>query len=189
MAHKFDPSRKDILHSPDRLQWQDPEAILESFGLRPGMVLADVGCGTGFFSIPASKMVGPEGRVYGVDMQEEMLWNFQSRLVEAGVNNVLPVLSLEDAIPLPSGSVDMILLVNTLHELSGDATLLEIGRILRPGGFLGVVDWQKESMEMGPPVEHRLSLEEAEEKMRSLGYSVREVEVGPHHYGIRAERR
>jgi ubiquinone/menaquinone biosynthesis C-methylase UbiE len=186
MAHKFDPSRKELLDSPDRLKWQNPEAILKAFGVGRGMKVADVGCGTGFFAVPAARMVGPRGRVYGVDMQEEMLWSLQARIIREGLQNVLPVLSLEEAIPLSSSSVDVVLLMNTLHELAGDATLLEILRILKGDGFLAVVDWKKEPMEMGPPVEHRLSVEEAMERLSRRGLLVEEVDVGPLHYGLKA---
>ncbi|MFQ5838991.1 MAG: class I SAM-dependent methyltransferase, partial [Thermoplasmata archaeon] len=188
MGHKFDPSRKELLDSPDRREWQNPQAILEAFEVMKGMVVADVGCGTGFFSIPAAGMVGTRGRVYAVDVQEEMLWSLQERLLKEGVGNVLPVLSLEDVIPLPSGSVDMVLLVNTLHELAGDATILEISRILRTEGHAAVVDWKKEPMEMGPPLEHRLSLSDANDRLTARGFKVKEVQVGPLHYGIKAAR-
>lgn len=188
MAHKFDPAHGERLHDPERRRWQDPEAILDAFGVVAGMALADVGCGTGFFALPAAARVGREGRVYAVDMQEEMLWGLQDRLREAGVRNVLPVLSLEDLIPLPEASVDATLLVNALHELRGDGGLQEVLRILRPGGVLGVVDWKKEAMERGPPLDHRLSLEEALARLEGLGFRVEVVEVGPYHYGVRAEK-
>ncbi len=188
MAHKFDPSAKELLDSPDRAEWQNPETILSAFEVGRSMVLADIGCGTGYFSLPAAKVVGPEGRVYGVDMQEEMLWSLQARLLKEGVRNVLPVLSLEEVVPLPDSSVDAVLLVNTLHELAGEGTLKEAHRILRSGGFLAVVDWKKEPMEMGPPLEHRLSLEEAKDRLSSRGFMVQEVAVGALHYGVRAEK-
>jgi ubiquinone/menaquinone biosynthesis C-methylase UbiE len=188
MAHKFDPSRKEMLDSPDRMKWQNPDSILKAFGVEEGMTLADVGCGTGFFSVPAARMVGAHGRVYGVDMQEEMLWSLQARLLKEGIENVLPILSTEEVIPLPSSSIDAVLLVNTLHELVGDATLLEIIRILRPEGFLAAVDWKKEPMEMGPPLEHRLSVGEAVKSLADRGLLAMDVEVGPLHYGLKAQR-
>lgn len=152
------------------------------------MVVADVGCGTGFFSLPLAELVGPSGRVYGVDMQEEMVWSLQARLVEQQAENVLPVLSLEDIIPLTESSIDAVLLVNTLHELAGDGSLDEIYRILKSDGFLAVVDWKKEPMDRGPPLEHRLSANQAKKRLRSRGFEVADVEVGPLHYGIKARK-
>lgn len=185
MAHKFDPAHRDRLHDPERRTWQDPEAILPALGLERGIAAADVGCGTGFFALPAAALVGPTGRVYAIDMQEPMLWTLLERLREAGVENVLPVLSLEDLIPLPGDHVDFALLVNALHEVKGDGALREVRRILRPGGSFGVVDWKKEPMDRGPPVAHRLSREEAEKRLARVGFRGEVVEVGPFHYGLR----
>lgn len=188
MPHKFDPNHLEILQDPERVKWQDPVAILRAFDLRPGESVADVGAGPGFFSVPAAKMVGEGGRIYAVDMQEPMLWALQARLLEEGLSNVLPVLSLETLIPLPSSSVDLLLLVNTLHELEEDHTLAEAHRLLRPAGRMGLVDWKKEPMEHGPPVEHRLSLAEAQSRLERNGFAGKEVEVGPYHYGLRLAR-
>lgn len=188
MAHKFDPRKRELLDRPERREWQDPATILDFFGIGEGATVADVGCGTGFFSIPASRMVGPEGRVYAVDMQEEMLWSLQERLVEKKIDNVLPILSTEDSIPLPESRVDATLLVNALHELTGDGTLKEIHRILKSGGYLAVVDWAKKPMEVGPPLSHRLSLDEAVTRLRSAGFGAEVVEIGDLHYGIKATK-
>lgn len=188
MAHKFDPDRKALLESPDRREWQDPETILDFFGFTAGTVVADVGCGTGYFSIPLSRRVGPAGRVYAIDMQEEMLWSLQEKLLDQGVSNILPILSSEEFIALPESHADAALLVNTLHELKGRSTLMEIHRILRTGGFLAVVDWAKVPMDVGPPLEHRLSEEQAKELLRSVGFGVDSVDVGDLFYGIRARR-
>ncbi|MFQ5986216.1 MAG: class I SAM-dependent methyltransferase [Thermoplasmata archaeon] len=163
-------------------------AILRAFGLRSGMTLADVGCGPGFFSLPAAGLVGKEGRVYAIDVQEPMLWALQDRLLKAGVHNVLPVLSWEDLIPLSSDSVDVALLVNALHELDGDTTLRETHRLVREDGRLGVVDWKKEPMEEGPPLEHRVSVDDARAALAGNGFDGEEVEVGPFHYGLLLKR-
>lgn len=188
MAHKFDAANRHKLHDPQRRQWQNPDAILPALGLEEGMTVADVGCGTGFFALPAARLVGTTGRVYAIDMQEEMLWTLMERIREAGATNVLPVLSLEDLIPLPTAHLDLAVLVNALHEVRGDGALQEVHRILRPTGYFGVVDWKKEPMERGPPVDHRLSLEEAKERLRGCGFQASEVGVGPFHYGLRATK-
>lgn len=184
MPHKFDPDHVARLLDPERAEWQDPETILPTLGLQSGMSMADLGCGPGFFSLPAARLVGPQGRVYAIDVQEPMLWRLQTRLIEAGVSNAIPVLSREDLIPLSSDSVDLVLLVNALHELDGDATLQEARRILRDSGRFGVVDWKKEPMEHGPPVEHRVSVDEARPWLRENGFIGKDVEVGPYHYGL-----
>ncbi len=184
MPHKFDPENLGRLTDPERVEWQDPLAILRAFGLRSGMSMADVGCGPGFFSLPAAELVGDRGRVYAIDVQEAMLWALQDRLLENRVARVLPVLSREDLIPLASDSVDFALLVNALHELDGNATIQEVRRLLREDGRFGVVDWKKEPMERGPPVEHRIAVDDARAWMMENGYEGEDVEVGPYHYGL-----
>ena len=62
-GHKFDPARRGYLDSPARRAYLDPEGTLRAFGLREGMIMADVGAGTGFFALPAARLVGPRGRV------------------------------------------------------------------------------------------------------------------------------
>ncbi len=184
MPHKFDPENLAVLTDPERVEWQDPLAILRAFGLRSGMSMADVGCGPGFFSLPAAELVGDRGRVYAIDMQEAMLWALQDRLLENRVARVLPVLSREDLIPLPSDSVDFALLVNALHELDGNATIQEVRRLLGDDGRFGVVDWKKEPMDRGPPVEHRIAVDDARAWMAENGYEGEDMEVGPYHYGL-----
>ncbi len=184
MPHKFDPEHLERLTDPERVEWQDPFAILQTFGLQSGMSMADVACGPGFFSVPAAQLVGEGGRVYAIDVQEPMLWALQDRLLEKRVARVLPVLSREDLIPLASDSVDFALLVNALHELDGNATIREVRRLLRGNGRFGVVDWKKKPMERGPPVEHRVSEEEARTWLAKNGFAGEDMEVGPYHYGL-----
>ncbi|MFQ5918776.1 MAG: class I SAM-dependent methyltransferase [Thermoplasmata archaeon] len=184
MPHKFDPDHLERLTDPERREWHDPAVVLRNLGLKAGMSLADVGCGPGFFSLPAADIVGSEGRVYAIDVQEPMLWALQERLLQGQVQRVLPVLSREDLIPLPSGTVDRALLVNVLHELDGNSTLQEVRRILRRDGRFAVVDWKKESMEHGPPVEHRVSERDARAFLMKNGFEGEPMEVGPYHYAF-----
>jgi len=123
-GHKFDAAHRAYLHSEERRSYLDPPAILHAFAVRPGMRLADVGSGTGFFALPAAAIVGPKGRVYAVDLSAEMLEDLTGRLRHAPERNVEPVRSTEDRIPLPDGSVDFVFMACVLHELDGPATLL-----------------------------------------------------------------
>lgn len=185
-GHKFDPTHRAHLDAPDRRGYLDPERILGAFAVGPGLHLADVGAGTGFFALPAARLVGPAGRVYAIDQAEAMLEELRARAPAAsGILEVVP--STEDRIPLPDGSVDVAFLACVLHELDGPGTLRECARILRPGGRLAVVDWMKKAQDIGPPREHRLSEVEAAEVLREAGFHVsRTFPAGPHHYGIEA---
>ena len=190
-GHKFDITHRAHLDSEERRSYLDARAILASFQLRPGLRLADVGSGTGFFAIPAAELVGPKGRVWAVDLSPEMLEDLRGKLQAARAPRHLePVRSTEDRIPLPDASVDFVFMACVLHELDGPGTLLEAHRILDPAGRLGVVDWKKEDSEAGPPKAHRLDVGEAEAILVGAGFDVvRTFEAGAHHYAIEARVR
>lgn len=186
MPHKFDPSMAHILEDEERRKFLPPEKILKEVGVREGVVMADVGCGTGYFTLPAAKLV-KDGRVFAVDVQEEMLELLKQRA--EGLENLMPVKSEEDAIPLPDESVDIVFMGDVLHELEGDATLREVHRILRRRGVLGIVEWRKEDTGIGPPVEDRLSEQEAVRMLEGVGFAVeRCFQVHPYHYCIVARK-
>lgn len=186
-GHKFDPTHRAHLDSPERRAYLDPDAILAAFGVKAGMRLADIGTGVGFFARPAARLVGPRGRVYAVDVSPEMLDDLRARLKAEKLANVEAFRSTEDRVPLPDRCVDLVFLACVLHELDGPATLLEARRILKPRGTLAVVDWKKIDQEEGPPKEHRLDEAEAAAVLRDAGFAPeRTFEAGPYHYGIQA---
>ncbi len=184
--HKFDASRAGLLDSEERRKFLPPEDILRKIGVREDTIFADIGCGTGYFTIPAAEMA-ERGNVFAIDMQEEMLEMLKEKI--SGKENITIVSSTEDKIPLPDESVDIAFMANVLHEIDGDGTLREAHRILRHGGILVVVDWKKEKTEIGPPMEHRLSLKEAEFKIKGVGLSPKDsFEIQPYHYCIVANK-
>jgi len=189
-GHKFDAAHRAYLDSDERRSYLDPVRILTSFGLAKGMRVADVGTGTGFFAIPAARIVGPSGKVYAVDLVPEMLEELRAKLAREPVPNLEPLRSTEDRIPLADASVDLAFLACVLHELDGPGTLRECRRILTRVGRLGVLDWKKEDMEFGPPKAHRLDEDEARSILRDAGFHpITTFEGGRYHYGIEARIR
>jgi ubiquinone/menaquinone biosynthesis C-methylase UbiE len=186
MPHKFDAAWASILEDEERKEFLPPVEILKRLGVREGITFADIGCGTGYFTIPAAELVG-RGRVFAIDVQAEMLELLKKKIKDR--ENITIVKSSEDTIPLPSESVDITFMGDVLHELEGEGTLREAYRILRRGGVLGVVDWKKEKMEIGPPFEDRLSIQEAKAKIKGVGFSVTEsFEIPPYHYCLIAKK-
>jgi len=185
MPHKFDVSRVAVLEDEGRKKFLPAEDILEKIGVREGVKFADIGCGTGYFSIPASKLVGG-GEVYAIDVQAEMLQLLREKAKD---KNIVIVESTEDAIPLRDEIVDIAFMGVVLHELEGGGTLREAYRILKRGGVLAVVDWRREEMEIGPPLEERLTMGEASERIEKAEFNVMEgFDVHPYHYGIIARK-
>jgi ubiquinone/menaquinone biosynthesis C-methylase UbiE len=183
MPNKFDPSNKARLDSPERRKYLDPETVVEMLGVKGGMTVADVGAGSGFFTIPLAGLCGGCATVYALDISQEMLDELKSRA--KGMDNVRCVLTKEDSIPLDDGTVDLALMVNALHELDGDGTLREVRRILKPGGKLAIADWAKRPMLEGPPYGHRISEDAAVEKVTAAGFAFHNwFEPGPKHYGL-----
>jgi SAM-dependent methyltransferase len=170
------------LESPERRRLLDPERFCEKIGLRPGAVLVDVGAGTGYFAIPAARRVGAEGKVYAVDVSDEMIRFLRDRRVERGLLQIEPVLSTPHRIPLPTGVADVVLFATVLHDIS-TPTVAEAVRLLRPGGILVNLDWKKEPTPFGPPFEIRLGPDQAEEVISRQGLSlVGSFDPGKYHY-------
>jgi ubiquinone/menaquinone biosynthesis C-methylase UbiE len=186
-SRKFDPAHRGHLDSDARRSYLDADAILGAFGLGPGAALADIGAGTGFFSIPAAKRVGPSGIVHAIDVEPAMLEDLRERVASQGLANVRILRSEEERIPLPHGSVDVAFLACVLHELEGPGTLRECARILKPNGRLAVVDWKKIEQDIGPPISHRLDEGQARAFLMRSGFTpTRTFSTGRYHYGIEA---
>ena len=188
MPHKFDPAHAERLLSADRREWNNPDQILQYLNLGPRTVMADIGCGPGYFALEAAKKMLPGGWVFGVDLREEMLAMLKERAEAEGLKNVQPVLAEEeDEYPIPTESVDVVLIANVYHEVDASSNFLgEIRRILRPSSTCLVVDWRKEAMEMGPPQSERVDQQDVTEEFYAAGFVLAGTcDVGPYHYGLK----
>lgn len=185
--HKFNPSHIDRLLRQERQDAIRPAQVLREAGLTEGGVFADVGCGPGFFTLPAAAIVGPSGRVYAIDTQPEMLNALKSHALPA---NVTLVRSGEASIPVEDRAADLALAAYVLHEASDTvAFLTEILRLLRPGGRLVVIDWKKQEEEHGPPKAERITEEEAAAFIASAGFEdITVSSMNASHYMITAVR-
>lgn len=181
LVHKFDPKNAEILDGRDRKSFLDPDDILGKIGIDREMVLADLGCGTGFFSIPASLLVK---KVYALDVQQEMLDILESKIQKKRLTNINTLLSEESFIPLPDNSVDVLFMANVFHELEDRNSSLKEGfRILSTRGRLVIIDWNKMKMDIGPPLDERLTPHEVISFCNKEGFKMLETsEAGHYNY-------
>jgi len=172
----------------ERRKWQDPEAILGEIGLGPGQVFVDVGCGDGFFSIPAARVVGPSGLVYGMDVDGEAIEDLRRKAASEGLENLrLSVGEAETHVPCQS-CADFVFYGIDLHDFYDQARVLANAlRMIKPSGILVDLDWKKEPSPMGPPMEIRFTVDHARHLIESAGFVIVAVsEPGPYHYLILA---
>ena len=133
------------LERAEREVEEQPEAVLDAMGLEPGDVVADVGCGSGYYARRVAGRVAPGGRVYCVDIQPEMLDIMRDLADRDGVTGIVPVLSEPDDLKLPAGSVDWIVLADVYHEMSDPETMLaDMRAALAPGGRVALLEYRIE---------------------------------------------
>jgi ubiquinone/menaquinone biosynthesis C-methylase UbiE len=157
--HIFDPKHVEILESKIRKTWQNRQEIIELLKLKPSYVVADLGCGSGYFTVPISRIVK---KIYGIDIQKEMLDYLKQKIQNPKILNIKTLHSKENKIPLQNESIDLLLTVNTLHEFRNRELIInEIRRVIKTKGKVAIVDFKKEETDFGPPVSIRISKEEA----------------------------
>lgn len=176
----FPPERRHLLKEEERRRQVPPEPLLEAAGISPGETVLDVGAGTGFWTLPLARMVGPSGRVIAADIEPLMVEEIRELVQRESLTNVDIARSEELDIPIPDGSADAAVGGFVLHEPADTAAFVrEIRRVLQPAGRFLVVEWEKRETERGPPVEHRLSPAEATALLTDAGFTV-EALPSPH---------
>lgn len=166
----FPPQDLGLLEAPDRDQWQRPQQILDALGVADASVVADVGAGSGWFTVRLARRVGPNGRVYAQDVQPEMLTAITRRVQREGLANVVPVKGSGSRSGLDAACCDAVLLVGVVHEIEDRVALFgNLGRALKPGGRLGVVDFRPGDSGPGPGAAERVPAETIEREATSAG--------------------
>jgi ubiquinone/menaquinone biosynthesis C-methylase UbiE len=156
--HVFDPEH--LLRMEERRRsLLDPVDLMQRLLTRDDLILADIGCGVGFFAIPAAERL-QHGRVFAVDCSEEMLAVVRRRAEEAGLRNLETVCADARLLPFADRSIDVALMANVFHDLADqEGALREARRVLKEGGRLHLVEWQPIPSDFGPPVELRIAPE------------------------------
>ncbi|MDP2211818.1 MAG: class I SAM-dependent methyltransferase [Candidatus Aquicultor sp.] len=183
-GHKFhgDISRLD---NPRRKEVFPVDAIVDALeGIDEGAAVADLGCGTGYLSIPLAKHLEGKGDVYAVDISEEMLKVLGERA--EGAANLKLMKSEENSIPLPNGLIDTSFMLAVYHELDDpEKFLMEVRRFSKPVHKIVIVDWNQTEGEMGPPLNERVSEEDIITFFRNRGYGVmKRFSPSPYVFGV-----
>ena len=170
MQHRFDdPDRyAKSFDDPAREAWQLPARVIEALALSPTASIADIGAGTGYFSIRLAKAV-PRGLVYAVDIEPAMLEHVRKRSAAEHLANVVTVQASGTSPTLPK-PVDVVIVVDTYHHLPSRPTYFsDLRKSLAPGGRVAIIDFRKDAPE-GPPPEFRFEADQIVGEMAQAGY-------------------
>ena len=166
----------DWLNRPEREKEENPEGALDALGIRPGMVVADVGAGTGYMSLRLAKRVGPAGKVYANDLQPEMLRRLRENAAKAGIANIETVQGEEANPKLPPGRMDLVLLVDVYHEFSKPREMVDkIREALKPDGRLVLLEYRKEDPNVPIREEHKMTVAEVKAELEPQGFVLSKV--------------
>jgi tRNA A58 N-methylase Trm61 len=166
----------DWLNRPEREKEENPEGALDALGIRPGMVVADVGAGTGYMSLRMAKRVRPDGKVYANDLQPEMLRRLRANAAKAGFSNIETVQGEEADPKLPRGQMDLVLLVDVYHEFSKPREMIDkIRESLKPDGRLVLLEYRKEDPSVPIREEHKMTVAGVRAELEPQGFVLSKV--------------
>jgi ubiquinone/menaquinone biosynthesis C-methylase UbiE len=193
VAHKFDPSHASKLENPERLVELPPANLVRLLSLTGVETVIDFGAGTGMYSLPIAEAL-PHGALYAVDEQQVLLDQLRLKLSERPpAGRVEPLLTVENHVPLPDGAGDRILMINVLHHIFDEpAALVEVSRLLRPGGLLVLAEFARMERPVGPPNDHVLAADQLHAVIEEMGLkelaTYEPGEIGLYHVVMVAER-
>jgi len=168
----------------------DAERVLQETGLKIGDKFLDIGCGEGYFSVAASKIVGNQGKVYAIDTYGQSILALREQIQRDNIINIEAIVAdVTREIPLTHAIVDVCFMANVLHGFLANkevkSTMTEVARVMKSGGTLAVVDFKKVEGTPGPPVSIRMTPDEVETLIAGYGFKKKtSVEVGPYHYAL-----
>lgn len=174
----------------ERRKWQDPEAILTDIGVKPLSVFVDIGCGDGFFTIPAARMVGDMGTVYAVDIDATAIGKLKEKADAEGLHNLALRVDKAENTVFCRACADFVFFGIDLHDFANPAQVLANARkMLKLTGKVVDLDWKKIETPFGPPLAKRFSEERAVQMMDTAGFTIETVkEIKPYFYLVVARQ-
>ncbi|MGP1679110.1 MAG: class I SAM-dependent methyltransferase [Burkholderiales bacterium] len=165
-----------VFDDPERDAWQKPHQVIETLALKPDAAVADIGSGTGYFAARLAHFV-PQGRVYAVDIEPDMVKYLAERAKREGLGNLTAVTGAPNDARLPR-KVDLVLMVDTYHHIEQrEAYFRKLAQSLKPGGRIAIIDFNAQSA-MGPPPDARIAAARVVIEMAAAGYRL----AGEHHF-------
>ena len=190
MHHDFSDAERwaKVFDDPARDEWQRPLEVVRVCDLRPGMVVADIGAGTGYFVPHLATAVGRTGEVLALDIEQSLIDHMSARFAAAEISNASARVIPTDDPGLAPGSVDRVLIVNTWHHIGARVEYSKkLARGLRPGGRVLVVDYTMDAPH-GPPKRHRMPASAVIAELEAAGFTAREAETTlPYQYVVVGE--
>ena len=173
-----------VLEDPSRDEWQKPHDVVMALNLKPTDTIADIGAGTGYF---ARRFAMHAGKVYAVDIDQKLL-DIAGKEAPA---NLKTVLATPDDPRLPDGSVDVIFFCDVLHHIENRAAYYpKLGKALKPGGRIVVIEFYKKDMPIGPPPSMKLSDDEVIAEFRGAGFTLaKRLDILPYQYYLFLDKR
>lgn len=169
--------------------WQKPDRVIKDLGLLPGMAVADIGCGDGYSTFRLAAAVGPQGKVFAVDINQKALDAVKKKAIQRGLSNISLVHSQPTDTKLKEGSIDVALLSMVLHhvpEKQRQPLLASIANSLKPAGELFVIDLRKVEKQIFHRYEELVAREEVIQAATAVGLTVdTEYLYLPHQYFLR----
>ena len=164
------------LERPEREDEEAPSKALDALELKPGMVVADIGAGSGYYSTRIAKRVGPTGRVYATDIQQGMIDILDRRITAEGLTNITTVLGGMDDPRLPPASIDLAIMVDVYHELQQPQVFLQrLKDTFKPNGRLVLLEFRKEDPKVPILEVHKMSVAEVKQEMEAEGFVLDKV--------------
>ena len=171
------------LEDPKRDEYQKPHEVMQALEIKDGEVVADIGAGSGYFTVRLAHHAGAAGRVYAVDVSPDMIRHLHRRVRDMKLLNVSPILAPPDD-PLLPQPVDRFLIVDVWHHIEDQAGYLALMKQhLKPGGQVVMIDFHKRDLPVGPPVSMKIAREDLVKQMEEAGFRlVREHTFLPYQY-------